>query len=152
MSDKVELLQKYLSVIRTSAGWSAAELGNRLDVSRQMVSNLETGRNKMTRMQYLAIRQVLAEEIECSRDADDTRMLEDVIRVFVDDYDSFTDEQRNKILEDANLLAPSIVSRKTTRKKASVVWATALTAGAVVAAVALGKKVILPESLLKGRD
>ena len=51
MNEKVKRLQKYLSVIRTSAGWSASELGEKLDVSRQMISNLENGHNKMTMMQ-----------------------------------------------------------------------------------------------------
>lgn len=144
MDIRVTRLQKYLSLIRTCVGWSASELGEKLGVSRQMVSNLENGRNKMTMMQYLAIRQVLAEEIERSAQADDTQMLQDVIRVLVDEYDSFTDEQRNQVLSDANLLAPSIVSKKTTRKKASVTWATAL-AGVFVAAVAVGAKVLLSD-------
>ena len=112
MNEKVKRLQKYLSVIRTSAGWSASELGEKLDVSRQMISNLENGHNKMTMMQYLAIRQVLAEEIEQSSENNDTQMLRDVIRVLVDDYDSFNDEERNQVLADANLLAPSIVKKK----------------------------------------
>ena len=141
MNEKVKRLQKYLSVIRTSAGWSASELGEKLDVSRQMISNLENGHNKMTMMQYLAIRQVLAEEIEQSSENNDTQMLRDVIRVLVDDYDSFNDEERNQVLADANLLAPSIVSKKTTRKKASLTWATALAGGLL--AVAVGTKALL---------
>ena len=133
MDEKVILLQKNLALIRTCAGWSAAELGEKLDVSRQMVSNLETGRNKMTQMQYLAIRQVLAEEIEKSASKDDTQMLKDVIRVLVDEPKRFSEEQRTRVLADANLLAPSIVSKKTTRKKAASTWA--VLAGVVVAAV-----------------
>ena len=39
------------ALIRACAGWSAADLGNRLGVTRQMVSNLENGHNRMTRMQ-----------------------------------------------------------------------------------------------------
>ena len=134
MDPKVERLQNNLSLIRTCAGWSAAELGDKLDVSRQMISNLETRRNKMTVIQYRAIRNALDEEIEKSRAEDDTQMLKDVIRVLVDEPESFTEEQKNQVLSDAKLLAPSVVSKKTTRKKASVAWVTAL-AGVVVAAV-----------------
>jgi transcriptional regulator with XRE-family HTH domain len=141
---KVERLQKHLSLIRTCAGWSASELGKKLGVSRQMVSNLENGRNKMTMMQYLAIRQVLDQEIARSSQSDDTQMLRDVIRVLVDEYDSFTDEQRTQVLADANLLAPSIVSKKTTRKNASLKWVTVL-AGVVVATVAVGTKLMLKD-------
>ena len=134
MDSKVERLQNNLSLIRTCAGWSAAELGDKLDVSRQMISNLETRRNKMTVIQYRAIRNALDEEIEKSRAEDDTQMLKDVIRVLVDEPESFTEEQKNQVLSDAKLLAPSVVSKKTTRKKASITWVTAL-AGVVVAAV-----------------
>jgi len=134
LDPKVERLQNNLSLIRTCAGWSAAELGDKLDVSRQMISNLETRRNKMTVIQYRAIRNALDEEIEKSRAEDDTQMLKDVIRVLVDEPESFTEEQKNQVLSDAKLLAPSVVSKKTTRKKASITWVTAL-AGVVVAAV-----------------
>ena len=142
MEDKVKLLQRNLALIRTCAGWSASELGTRLGVSRQMVSSLETGRNEMTRMQYLAIRQVLSEEIERSSKEGDTQMLQDVIRVLVDEPDKFNDEQRTKVLSDANLLAPSIVSKKTTRKVASATWVAAL-AGAVIAVVTVGATALL---------
>lgn len=142
MDVKVERLQKYLSLIRTSVGWSASALGEKLDVTRQMISNIENGRNKMTMMQYLAVRQVLTEEIERSANENDTQMLKDVIRVLIDEPESFTLEQRNQVLSDANLLAPSIVSKMTTRKKASSTWVAVL-AGVVVAAVAVGAKGLL---------
>lgn len=142
MDIKVERLQKHLALIRTCAGWSATELGDKLEVSRQMISNLENGRNTMTMMQYRAIRNVLTDEFEAS--PEDTQMLKDVIRVLVDEPESFTDEQRNQVLSDANLLAPSIVAKKTTRKKASSTWAAAL-AGVLVAGVAIGVKVLLKE-------
>ena len=134
MDPRVERLQNNLSLIRTCAGWSAAELGDKLDVSRQMISNLETHRNNMTVIQYRAIRNAIDEEIAASKAQDDTQMLKDVIRVLVDEPDNFTDEQRNQVLSDAKLLAPSVVSKKTTRKKASIAWVTAL-AGVAVAAV-----------------
>ena len=133
-------LQKNLALLRTCAGWSAASLGEMLGVSRQMISNLETSQTKMTVMQYRAIRNVFAEEILNS--PDDTQMLQDLLKALVDESDKFTDKQINQILSDANLLAPSIVTKKTTRKNASMKWGVAL-AGAVVAAVFVGVKSIL---------
>ena len=138
MDPKVERLQNHLALIRTSAGWSTTELGEKLGVSRQMISNIESGRNKMTMMQYRAIRHALNEEINTSNE-NDTRMLEDVILVLVDEPDSFTDEQRTQVLSDANLLAPSIVSKKTTRKKASTAWVGAL-AGVLLPQLLLAQK------------
>lgn len=142
LEKRLSRLQTHLSLIRTCAGWSAAVLGEKLGVSRQMISSLENGRNKMTITQYRAIRHAIMEEIE--RSPEDTQMLSDVIHVLVDEPEKYTDEQRNTVLSDANLLAPSIVAKKTSRKNASVKWVTAL-AGAVVAAVAIGITTILKE-------
>ena len=146
MDIKIERLQSNLMIIRTCAGWSTSELGERLGVSRQMISNLENGRNVMTQMQYLAIRYVLSEELRKSQLNGDTQMLKDVIRVLVDEPEMFNDEQRRQVISDANLLAPSIVAKKTTRKKASSLWTMAL-AGAFVATVAVGVS-----SLLNGKE
>ena len=144
MDVRVERMQKYLSLIRTSAGWSTTDLGRKLDVTRQMISNLESGRNRMTMIQYRAIRNALDEEIQQSEAANDTQMLKDIIRVLVDEPEKFTDEQRNQVLSDANLLAPSIVAKKTTRKKASSTWVAAL-AGAAIAAVAIGVSTLIKD-------
>ncbi len=142
MDDKVERLQTHLALIRTCAGWSSAQLGEKLGVTRQMINNLESGRNKMTMMQYLAIRHVLAEEISSSKKNKDTQMLQDVIRVLVDEPENFTKEQRRDVLADANLLAPAIVAGKTTRKSASAKWVAALAGAAIAIAVGtmIGKK------------
>ena len=139
MNAKMDRLQSHLALIRTCAGWSAASLGERLGVTRQMVSNMENGR-PLTKMQYLAIRRVFDEEIKAS--PNDTRMLEEVIDALIDEPEKYNDAQRNQILSDANLLAPSIVAKKTSRGKASAVWKTAL-AGVMIAAVALGAKTLL---------
>ena len=62
-------------MIRSCAGWTAAALGEKLGVKRQTISTIEQGEDKykMTRMQYLAIRKVLDDEIAGSKD--DTQML-----------------------------------------------------------------------------
>ena len=41
------------------AGWTSEELGKKVGVTKQTISNLETGRSQMTKMQYIAIRTVL---------------------------------------------------------------------------------------------
>ena len=118
IEEKRNRLQRNLALIRTCAGWNAASLGEMLGVSRQMVSNLETNQSKMTIMQYRAIRQVFAEEMENS--PDDTRMLGDLLKALVDEPEKFTSEQLNQVLSDANLLAPSIVTKKTKRPQHGV--------------------------------
>lgn len=56
---QIEKLQTNLSSLRKIAGWTAEDLGNKLDVTKQTISNLETGKTKMSRVQYIAIRAVL---------------------------------------------------------------------------------------------
>ena len=141
--EKITRLQENLSLIRTCAGWSAAALGEQLDVSRQMVSSLENGRNRMTRMQYLAIRKVIEDEIRQA--PEETVLLRDVVRVLVDEPEAFSAEDRARVLADASLISPAIVSKKTTRQNASIKWATVL-AGVAVAAVGIGM------ALLGGKD
>lgn len=143
MDDKKKNMKKYLPLIRVCAGWSAKDLADKLGVTRSQVSNIENSDKDMTTMQYLAIRQVLDQEIRQS-DEKDIRMLEDVIKVLVDEPEKYTVKQRNQVLADANLLAPSILAgkddRKAARKKASAKWVAALAgsilAGAATAAVA----------------
>lgn len=143
MEERMERLQEYLAIIRTSAGWSAAQLGEKLGVSRQMISSLENRRNKMTVMQYRAIRNVFSEEIEASPE-EDTKMMRDIIQILVDEPEKYTEEQKRQVIESANLLSPSVVAKKTTRSKASMAWVAAI-AGVIVGTVAVGVKSYLDE-------
>ena len=55
--------------------------GRRLGVARQTVSNLETGKSPMTKLQYLALRTVFSAEIARREDRDLAR----IIKTLVDD-------------------------------------------------------------------
>lgn len=67
--------------LRYLASWSSSELGLRVGVSKQTVSNLETGKTKMSLMQYLAIRTVLDESLDCEIG---NPILEDAIFFLID--------------------------------------------------------------------
>ena len=62
MTDE-EKLQKYLPLIRNAAGWTAEELGNKIGVTKQTISNLENQKTKMSKTQYLAIQMVISQKI-----------------------------------------------------------------------------------------
>ena len=62
MTDE-EKLQKYLPLIRNAAGWTAEELGNKIGVTKQTISNLENQRTRMSKTQYLAIQMVISQKI-----------------------------------------------------------------------------------------
>lgn len=135
--DEVSRLQRHLPLIRCCAGWTATALAEKLGVKRQTVSTIEQGeeRYKMTRMQYLAIRKVLDDEIASSKD--DTQMLGVVLDALVDHPDAYTAEERTEILEKAKLLAPTIVKNPSERKNASNAWKALLAASGIVASAAL---------------
>lgn len=135
--DEISRLQRHLPLIRSCAGWTAAALGEKLGVKRQTISTIEQGEEKykMTRMQYLAIRKVLDDEIAVAKD--ETQMLSTVLDALVDHPEQYTPEEKTEILGNAKLLAPAIVKAPTERKAASTKWKAILVASGVVASAAL---------------
>lgn len=77
----ISQFQENLGALRKVAGWTTQQLTNELGVARQTISNLETGRSPMTKLQYLALRTVFSAEIaECGN-----RELAKIIKTLVDD-------------------------------------------------------------------
>ena len=77
----ISQFQENLGALRKVAGWTTQQLANELGVARQTISNLETGRSPMTKLQYLALRTVFSAEIaECGN-----RELAKIIKALVDD-------------------------------------------------------------------
>lgn len=60
----IKILQENLSSIRKIAGWTTQDLGEKIGVTKQTVSNLENQKTEMTLTQYIAIRTVLDYEAE----------------------------------------------------------------------------------------
>ena len=135
--DEVSRLQKHLALIRGCAGWTAAALAEKLGVKRQTISTIERGEEKykMTRMQYLAIRKVLDDEIASAKE--ETQMLRLVIDALVDHPERYSNEEKEEIRSKAELFAPSIVKKPSERKSASKAWMVLLTAGGIVAGATL---------------
>lgn len=87
---QIEKLQTNLSSLRKIAGWTAEDLGNELDVTKQTISNLETGKTKMSRVQYIAIRAVL--DMEAKKNEN----LSKAMNLVLNDDDSTAKEQGKK--------------------------------------------------------
>ena len=80
--NEIERLQKYLLLVRRTVGWSAEEFGERIGVTRQTINNIEAGRNKLTKTQYIAMRSVLDAEIAAY--PEETEILRLILDVLVD--------------------------------------------------------------------
>ena len=115
--DEIKRLQKYLLLVRRTVGWSAEEFGERIGVTRQTINNIESGRNKLTKTQYIAMRSVLDAEIASY--PDETEILRLILDVFVDNPEKYNGEDRERLLNQANMMTPSILAGATSRKDVS---------------------------------
>lgn len=136
-------LQRYLPLFRACAGWTAKDFAAILDVSRQTISaweNYEAGKNvkgvKLSKVQYLAIRKVLDDEIQKDTSTEEAAQKQHIIgtllEVLVDHPDWYTSDDVNAVLTEAKLMAPSIMKQPEKRKSVSKVWPTLLLGCGVV--------------------
>ena len=98
----ISFLQDNLSSVRKIAGWTTEELGNKIGVTKQTISNLENKKTVMTRTQYIAIGSVLKYEIPSNKNSE---VLAYVVNILLDDNKSYSSEEREKIKENINMLA-----------------------------------------------
>lgn len=128
--EEIIRMQKNLLLIRRAVGWTAEEFGEKIGVTRQTINNIESGRNKLTKTQYIAMRSVL--DAEMVQKPEDTEMLKVLLDMFVDHPENYSKEKRSELLTKANMMTPSILAGTTTRADVSKEWIKA--AGAVVGA------------------
>lgn len=146
--DEALRLQRHLPLFRACAGWTAKDLADQLDVSRQSVSaweNYDGGKEKkgvkLSKAYYLAIRQLL--ETAVIVDVNDENALKKkhilgtMLEVLVDHPDQYTNDDVDAVLREAELLAPSIMKQPEQRKSVSKVWPALLAGCGVVLSAAL---------------
>lgn len=139
--DEVARLQKYLPLFRACAGWTAKDLAEQLDVSRQSVSaweNYNSGEKgvKLSKAYYLAIRQLLETavrtDVSDEKDRKKKHILGTMLEVLVDHPDKYSKEDVDAVMKEAELVAPSIMKQPEQRKTVSKIWP-ALLAGCGIA-------------------
>ena len=111
---EIDLLQENLKLIRRSAGWTIEELANKIGVTKQTIINLEGLKSKMTKTTYIAIRAVLSDEM--STHPDECKMLYDILDIFVDNPDKYSEELRDILKSKANVVAPAAMTNDISRK------------------------------------
>lgn len=111
--NEIYRLQSNLLLLRRILGWSAEELGERIGVTRQTINNLEAGRNKLNKAQYIAFRAIF--DAEMSNSPDDTDILKYILEILVDNPDNYSDEMKNCLSAKANMLTPAIATKITSR-------------------------------------
>ena len=110
MSDKkteqekqIEKLRQNLGAIRKLAGWTAEDLGDKIGVTKQTISNLENNKNPMNFTQYLAIRTILDHEI--ANNTENT-ILREAVDILLDRED-INEQDYEKLQEQISAIAIS---------------------------------------------
>lgn len=99
----IKKLQVNLSSIRKIAGWTAQDLGKKIGVTKQTISNLENQKTEMTLTQYIAIRTVIDYEIENNKS---NEVLPQVVHILLDVPDEeISADDRTKIAQAVTTLA-----------------------------------------------
>lgn len=99
---QIDLLQENLQTIRKLAGWSIDDLGERIGVTKQTISNIENKRTKMTLTQYIAIRSVLDYEM---REHPENEVLIKSIVLLLDEEENLSNEDYGKLKESIDTIA-----------------------------------------------
>lgn len=100
--EQIDLLQEHLSSIRKIAGWTAEQLGNKIGVTKQTISNLENGKTPMSVTQYIAIRTVIDYEIQINKE---NVVLAQVVEILLNRNEDFSDEEREQISKSVETIA-----------------------------------------------
>ncbi len=93
---QIKLLQQNLCSIRKIAGWTAEQLGEKIGLTKQTISNLENNKTPMTLTQYIAIRAVLDFEMQ---NHPNKEILEKVLYILVDNTEEIGADDYEKIKE-----------------------------------------------------
>jgi len=95
---KIARMQQNLSTIRKIAGWTTEELAYKMDVTKQTICNLESGRTPMSFAQYFLLRAIL----DCEIETDEVlrKVLPLLLESEEDDY--------NKVKDQAAIIAASV--------------------------------------------
>ena len=134
--EEIQRMQDNLLLIRRTVGWTAEKFGDQIGVTRQTINNIESGRNKLTKTQYIAMRSVI--EAEMVKHPDETEMLRSLLDMLVDHPEKYTEDEYSSLLEKANMMAPSILTGTASRATVSKEWMKSADAiGALLAGVAV---------------
>ena len=125
-------LQSHLSMLRKLYGWTMEQFGDRIGVTKQTVSNLERGKPKMTKLQYIAIRSVFESEAK-ERDGEEKEILLKILDLVCDPDPDVSEVQRSEALNTAAVAAGSGVAAAATIK---VLTSSLISSGLFVAAPA----------------
>lgn len=123
---EINRLQDNLKLIRHTAGWTIEEFAQKLGVTKQTIINFESKKSKINKTTYIAIRAVLSAEM--AENPEDCKMLFDILNIFVDHPDDYSEELKNILKSKANVITPATMVGNVSRKEVSREWTDILVA------------------------
>lgn len=142
----IDKFQENLGPIRKVAGWTTQQLADELGVARQTVSNLETGKSPMTKLQYLALRTVFSAEIARREDRDLAR----IIKTLVDDPIEQRIRERRAQEQDGEAVADNAIAEKRKPSAATLKAAKTATTGKPTLSTAMQALAVITGALASG--
>ncbi|MBE6815675.1 MAG: helix-turn-helix transcriptional regulator [Ruminococcaceae bacterium] len=133
---QIKVLQQNLASIRKIAGWTTEELGEKIGVTKQTISNLENNKSPMNFTQYIAIRAVLDCEIENRKNEDD--ILANVVELLLDHSDELDEDSYKKVTESISTVAAAAAGGVTGTTLAGLFTGLALPVAKVAGGALLG--------------
>jgi len=103
------IMQENLCELRKIAGWTAEILANKLGVTKQTISNLETQKVKISRVQYIAIRVVFECEIAINTEKTTLRKIMGLLfEALPSKYNEHKDEVKTAMVAIASIASAGI--------------------------------------------
>lgn len=118
--DEIERLQQNLKLIRRTVGWTIEEFADKIGVTKQTIINFESNKSKITKTTYIAMRAVLSAEME--KNPEECKMLYDILDIFVDHPEDYSEDLREVLLSKANIITPATMTKDVSRKEVSKEW------------------------------
>lgn len=146
---QVHLLQQNLNSIRKIAGWTTEQLGEKLGVTKQTISNLENFKVPMTVIQYIAIRSVLDLEIERNKE---NTILPKVIDILVDNGDEFEERDYCELKDSLDTVAASAMIGKKGEQLSKIFTSLITSPGTISALTIMGAALIKSGTVDKFMD
>lgn len=145
--EKINRMQKNLSVIRNVARWTTERLGEEIGVSRQTINSLEHNKTKMTKTQYLALRAVFNHEAMISENTALAQVIQSLVDEPVEEALSDETEESSGAEDEAQLDAMdgmSVATNVLADRKMAAAIAEALPTAMAAAMPPLTSLVVLP--------
>lgn len=113
MMSEIKRFQEILKLCRKSAGWSADYLGNRLNLTKQQIYNIESNNTKLSTAQYIAIRYIFDEEAKL--DPERFMITKILLDSIVDHPESYS-EYETTLIKSTIILIPARTKFKTSEE------------------------------------